>query len=595
MNCFFDTIKSNFAHISIVTLLSVIIIIILYGTNTNIYIMIALFTILALYWALQVKHNRLEKKVNTIHLADPNYNKNQNQIALNSHYATIDNQFNITYFNQLFLKEHALENKSLLGKSLFKILDIDPKNVLKELKDKGNFNGIIESTHNNIRKYQSLTIQPTSNHSKKEYFIIYHDVTDSLKTDQELKEQFLIDKFTGLSTKSKLMDDIERTPKPSIYSNTLIYISIDSFDEINEYFGLDAGNKILSYVANWLKKELPTKEAKLYKLDLDNFAIFTTQRLSMPALNEYLKRISAHIGKENFYFEGTALNLSFTLGAARCKTDIVKCTYLALKDAQNLKKSYKIYNKSCQHDERFIKNIKMNQTIKDAISENRVVPFFQPIYNLKTDKIEKFESLIRIQTKDDGYLGPIEFLEIAKRSKLYLELSQSMIKSSFKKLEDSNFPITINLTAEDILDKKVSNFILRRLNSMGNGNFITFEIVESEKIDNQLKVSNFIKKVKNFGCKVAIDDFGSGYSNFEQILKLDVDFLKIDGSLIKNIDTNKDSEIMTKSIVSFAKEMGIQTIAEYVSNEAIFNKVKLLGIDYAQGYHIGKPTNHLGI
>jgi EAL domain-containing protein (putative c-di-GMP-specific phosphodiesterase class I) len=107
-------------------------------------------------------------------------------------------------------------------------------------------------------------------------------------------------------------------------------------------------------------------------------------------------------------------------------------------------------------------------------------------------------------------------------------------------------------------------------------------------------VVNFIKKVKFLGCKIAIDDFGSGYSNFEQLLKLDIDYLKIDASLIKNIDTNRDSEIMTKSIISFAKEMGLKTIAEFVSTQAVFNKVKVLGVDYAQGYYIGKPSNLQG-
>lgn len=592
MRCILSKIKNNFAYISVGIILAVIIIILINSTHTNIYILLALTVMLSLYTALQIKYSRLANRVNTIHISDTNFN--HKDIEKNSQYATLNDQFNITYFNQLFIKEHSAENQHLLGKNIFEILDVEPKSILNEIKDEGSFHGIIESTNNSTKSYQSLTIQPTSNQIKKEYFMICYDVTDSLKTDQELKEQFLIDKFTGLSTKSKLIDDIERTPKPAIYSNTLIYISIDSFDEINEYFGIDAGNQILSYVANWLQDELPTKDAKLYKLDLDNFAIFTTKRLSLSSLNEYLKRISNHIEKDNFQFNNTALNLSFTLGAARCKSDIIKCTYLALKDAQSLKKSYKIYNKSCQHDERFIKNIQMNQAIKEAITEDRVIPFFQPIYNLKTDKIEKYESLIRIQTPNENYLRPADFLDIAKKSKLYLELSQSMIKSSFERLEKTNIPITINLTMEDISDKKVSSFILRRLNTMGKGEFITFEIVESEQIDSHIKVSNFIKKVKNLGCKVAIDDFGSGYSNFDQILKLDVDFLKIDGSLIKNIDTDKDSEIMTKSIISFAKEMGIQTIAEFVGTQSVFDKVKLLGVDYAQGYHIGRPSNHLG-
>lgn len=587
----FKLIEKNFAYLSIGIIISVIIVLLINSTQINSLVVISIISIFSLYILLYIKHNNLKNdfnKQNPLNINNSRYSHDPS-----GYNATVDTKFNITYFNQLFVKEYNLQGQTILGKNLFDIIEVDSSDVIKKINEDGKFKGVVESLVDDEKKYQSLILKPISFNTAKEYLVMSCDVTDSLKSDRELKEQFLVDKFTGLPTKMKLIDDIEHAPKQKIGVNTLIYINIDSFDEVNEYFGIDAGNKILTYVANWLNKELPTSKSKLYKLDLDSFAIFTTQRISIQSLNDYLKKISISIEREDFNFKGTILNISFTIGAARCKKDIVKCSYLALKDAQNLKKSYKIYDKNSQYEDRFLRNIKMNQTIKDAITENRIVPFFQPIYNLKTNEIEKFESLIRIKNRSDGHLRPAEFLDIAKRSKLYLQLSRSMIKSSFEALETSKFPITINISAEDIVDKRVSSFIIRQLTNTGLGNLITFEIVESEQINNHLKVINFIKRVKNLGCKVAIDDFGSGYSNFDQILKLNVDYLKIDGSLIKNIDTDKDSEIMTKSIVSFAKEMGIETIAEFVGNKAVFEKVKLLGIDYAQGYHIGKPSPQL--
>jgi diguanylate cyclase (GGDEF)-like protein len=590
MRNFFKFYENNFASISI-TIISLVIIILLSNSDTNTLAIMSLFVIVGLYILLFVKHLKLKISLNKNQLFESIDDKN---IQVNMAYATIDQSFKIIDFNNHFLKECNYEKKNLLGKNLFDILSTESINVLKDIEEHGNFKGIIESCRDKQQNFHSLIIEPIKNQSKKEYIAKYNNLSNSLKTEQELKAQFLIDKTTGLATKSKLLDDLENIKNPKFGNNTLIYIHIDDFDEINEYFGMDAGNKILSHLASWLTNKLPTKNSTLYKLDLNSFAILITQRLNVVKLDDFLKKISHEIEKESFYFKKTELNLSFTLGASHCKTDMVKCTYLALKDAQNLKKSYKIYDKSCQHEERFVKNIKMSQNIKNAITENRVVPFFQPIYNLKTDKIEKFESLIRIQNKGSGYLKPIEFLDVAKKSKLYLSLSHSMIKSSFEKVESSNIPITINISIDDILDKRVSNFILRKLNNTNIGHLITFEILESEQIDNYVRVINFIKKIKILGCKVAIDDFGSGYSNFEQLLKLDVDYLKIDGSLIRNINTNKDNEIMTKSIVSFAKEMGIKTIAEFVSSKEIYDKVKLLGIDYAQGYHIGRPSPRLG-
>ena len=120
-----------------------------------------------------------------------------------------------------------------------------------------------------------------------------------------------------------------------------------------------------------------------------------------------------------------------------------------------------------------------------------------------------------------------------------------------------------------------------------------FELLETEKLEDCFEVQSFIREVKKYGCKIAVDDFGSGYSNFNYIISLNVDVIKIDASLIKDIDTDYNSQIITSSIVNFAKKMGIKTIAEYVHSEAVFNKIRELNIDYAQGYFIGKPEPEL--
>ncbi len=195
---------------------------------------------------------------------------------------------------------------------------------------------------------------------------------------------------------------------------------------------------------------------------------------------------------------------------------------------------------------------------------------------------------MRIRREDNSYATPGEFMDIAKKSKIYTELSRAMIKKCFEQLLSVKYPITINISTEDILEPRVSQFILRNLKKHNFGNYITFEIIESESINGEIKVKNFIKKVKSYGCKIAIDDFGSGFSNFEQLLALEADYIKIDGSLIKNIIKDKNSEIMTRTIISMAKELNVKTVAEFVSSQAIFDKVKSLGIDYAQGYFIDR-------
>jgi EAL domain-containing protein (putative c-di-GMP-specific phosphodiesterase class I) len=196
---------------------------------------------------------------------------------------------------------------------------------------------------------------------------------------------------------------------------------------------------------------------------------------------------------------------------------------------------------------------------------------------------------MRIQNNDGSYKMPVEFLDIAKKVKLYSNLTRKMIQIILNDLTLRRKPVTINLMIDDIENTSISRYIYKKIKKSNLAHLITIEILETSEINSFLKVTNFKKKMKELRCKFGIDDFGSGYSNFDHIIKLDVDYLKIDGSLVKNIDTSKECEIFVRTIINFAKEMGIKTVAEYVYNKSIYEKINSLGIDYVQGYYIGKP------
>ena len=138
-------------------------------------------------------------------------------------------------------------------------------------------------------------------------------------------------------------------------------------------------------------------------------------------------------------------------------------------------------------------------------------------------------------------------------------------------------------------DGDVSALVINLLNKHKVADRVVFEIVEDEDVENVERVSMFIDKVKNMGAKIAIDDFGSGYSNFSYILKLKPDYVKIDGSIIKDIDINKDSYAIARAIVAFARDLGIKTIAEYVHSKEILNICKEIGVDEFQGFYLGAP------
>lgn len=152
-----------------------------------------------------------------------------------------------------------------------------------------------------------------------------------------------------------------------------------------------------------------------------------------------------------------------------------------------------------------------------------------------------------------------------------------------------DYEFSINLTIDDILDKDIKAYIFQTLEAYNISQRVVFEIVESESIENFDEVENFIQKVKSYGCKIAIDDFGTGYSNFEYLMKLQADFIKIDGSIIRSIVSDKRSEVLTSVIVAFAKEMNIKTIGEYVETKEVQDKLLELGVNKSQGHYFDKP------
>ena len=168
-------------------------------------------------------------------------------------------------------------------------------------------------------------------------------------------------------------------------------------------------------------------------------------------------------------------------------------------------------------------------------------------------------------------------------------MTRIAIKNAFEAAKKTGKNFSVNLSYEDISNKSLTNFLFDILSESGVGDKITFEILESESIKDYSKLQGFISELKQFGCKVAADDFGAGYSNFEHLIHLDLDYIKIDGSIVKNILTNDSSKIIAQTIVEFAKKLNIKTVAEYVSSEEIYDAVKEIGVDYAQGYYVGKP------
>lgn len=423
------------------------------------------------------------------------------------------------------------------------------------------------------------------------FYFVTKLLKSNTKLKNELRKNLYIDLNTKLPNRLKLLKD-NKTIDPSIDS-TLIIINIDSFQNTNNFYGHNFGDKFLKVIAEWLSHNLPPIDATLYKFEADIYAILIRVPFSEYNLKKYLKKISMKITKDRIICDEVEVDTTLSIGAHQGKKSLLKLASIACKEAKNKRLSYMIYDKSSHKEAEYHHNMTMNHTLKEALAKDYVIPFFQPILNLQTNEIEKFETLMRIKKGDGSYYLPAEFLDVAKHSKIYSKLSMSLIQKAFETFQISSNGFSINLSYLDMTNIVTTTFIIEKLEEFNVGPWVIFEILESDGIENYEAIAKFIDQVKSYGAKIAIDDFGSGYSNFERLTELRVDFIKIDGSLIKNIHQNEETKIIVKTIVNFAKELNIKTIAEYVHSDEVFNCVKEIGIDYAQGFHIGKPKPEL--
>ena len=265
----------------------------------------------------------------------------------------------------------------------------------------------------------------------------------------------------------------------------------------------------------------------------------------------------------------------------------------AMKTAKESRKKYFYYDPGCKRKDTYGKNIYQARIFKDAINNHRLLPYFQPVMNNHTMKIEKYECLARIFDQEGNLVLPENFIQAAKTVKLYPKMTRIILDAACDIFKETDLDFSINLNIQDVFDPDTVRYLLFTLEKNKIADRIIFEILESEGIYNFSHMEEFIKNAKSMNCRIAIDDFGSGFSNFEYILKLDVDYLKLDQSLIKNIDTDVYSQIIVKNILNFSNDLGIKTIAEYIHSKEVFDKVREIGVHYSQGFYIGIPSHSL--
>ena len=509
----------------------------------------------------------------------------QRAIQDNCYVTKTDINGKIIFVNENFCKISGYSKDELIGYTHAKIKSPDTK--VEVFRDMWNtilsgkpWKGIVKNSAKSGKDFfMDTSIYPIKdqNGNIKEFISFRNDLTHYI-------DLLTFDQLTGLKNRNSLKNEIDYTK-----SYMCIVVNIDNFSEINEFYGGFIGDKVIIEIANKLTSVF--KGSTIYRLQGDEFAILR----QLP--NKYKKEEFEDIAKnklkstfqDSFYIDDIEMHITATSGISVGDIHYLRNANLAFKYAKSKNHSFSIYKDyMLVQFANFTNNKKVAGDIKEAVKQDQIVPYYQPIIDNKTRKIVKFEALARL-IKDDNVVPPGAFINVSKKIKYYHRITRAILEKSFENFGNrEDVGANINITIEDIANVRTFNFILELLSKNKNNENINFELVESDGIEDFDLFNKFVTTVKKFGAKISIDDFGTGYSNFSYLAKIEPDFLKIDGSLIKNIEKKKDFDVV-KTIVDFAKMYNIKTVAEFVENEDIFILIKELGIDYSQGYYFSKP------
>ncbi len=496
----------------------------------------------------------------------------------------------ITYVNQRFSQITGYSKSECIGSrpNILKSGKMTPevyRSLWQRLKSGEIWEGELINTTKDHREYVEWeTIAPLRNDEGDitNYVGMKEDITERKKDQEVIRKLAFFDQLTSLPNRQKLNIDFQTNPPTAV-----MIVNIDAFKEINDFFGLEAGDALLKQVARWLEEQ----DFRAYRTGGDEFTILVYDNtLTIKSLEHRMELLHTSLEAKVFQLGVEDVTLRMSVGAAIGKENLMTHADIALHLAKEKKLNSYLYTETENLEEHYRKNINMAAQVRKAILQGRILCYYQPIVDAKTGETTKYEALVRMIDEEGKIVLPSEFLSIAQKMKLYSRITYEVVYQSCMLFKNAQVEFSINLSVHDIEDAHSVESIVRIIAQTQTAHRIVFEILESEGIENYENVQKFIDKVKTLGAKIAIDDFGTGYSNFAHILQMNIDYLKIDGSLIQGLLENRRNETLVEAIVTFAHRLGIKTIAEYVSDERILAKVTELGVDFVQGFYLGRPS-----
>jgi len=429
---------------------------------------------------------------------------------------------------------------------------------------------------------------------------------DITKLKQDEKRMVILanqDHLTGLANRRRFLQDIGheiRRVERQGQLGVLLLLDLDHLKLVNDTAGHAAGDQIIVQVAGLLKRASREQDF-VARISGDEFAVAYSamnERQGMEKARQLLERINALKPR----YGGRLLNISASVGMVTFPDQgKVPVELMAKADAAICAAKSSGRNRIHRYDESDMMRERMdNQMVwkgrlMESLAKDGLVLVFQPIVAVGSRKIHHYEVLVRMRGADGSLIAPGQFIPAAEQFGLIQQVDRHIVSKAIRHLADlpadlSDIGFSINLSGLSVGAPDMYELIEREVLESGvEAGRITFEITETAACEQINSAVDFIQKIRQLGCRVSLDDFGVGFSSFSYLKHLRADILKIDGSFIRDIHNNSADQLFVKALVDVARGMGMQTIAEFVENEQVYQRVGGLGVDFVQGYYLGKP------
>jgi diguanylate cyclase (GGDEF)-like protein len=412
---------------------------------------------------------------------------------------------------------------------------------------------------------------------------ILNQKTDLLKN---LEKKTYYDLLTGLPNKFKLKEDLEKLePKGSMI------VDIKNFSLIDDYYSIEIGDLLLKEFGKSLSFILP-KSCNLYRYSADEFIVLNCGEISCSVLIEkIINYFKEKIFNIKYKDKVIPINVDVVIAILKdgSKEKVMSKLRLALLYAKKNDLNFVEYNDKMDIEKDIIKKFESIDRVKKALEEDKIIPVFQKIVKPIKDS---YECLVRIK-ESNKLISPYFFLDDVRNTSLYFDITKTMIRKSCEVFKNRKEDFSINFSYKDLHNEEIKKYLVEYIEKYNLQNRVIIELLETEAMEDFKEVIKFIKEMRPYGIKIAIDDFGTGYSNFSYLADIKPDYLKIDGSLIKTIDKNERYYTIVKHVNAFAHDLGVQTIAEFVHNEEVYNVLREIGIDAFQGYYLAEPKEKI--